>query len=169
MMRMNSIKSLLEDYFSGTTSCEEEAMLRDYYSGDQVADTHKQYAPLFEYIQEATQNAVFQQKAMPPKAAKRSWLYMVSGVAAAVLLFLGIYRYHHTETLPATDLKSFVIIDGVYSDDSEKVCFYVAQAIDRFFQDEAAGFEEAPNAIYQASKVIDDYLSSFDGLIQVLN
>lgn len=46
---MNTIDRLLEKYWEGETTLIDEAELRDYFSGSEVAPRHKAYQPLFEY------------------------------------------------------------------------------------------------------------------------
>ncbi len=50
-MDSNAIKILLEKYWEGTTSLEEETQLRIYFNGDQVADEFKSFQPLFQFFQ----------------------------------------------------------------------------------------------------------------------
>ena len=44
------MKALIEKYFEGETSLEEEATLRDYFKDGQVAEELKQYQPLFQHF-----------------------------------------------------------------------------------------------------------------------
>lgn len=49
---MQNVKwdELLNLYFSGETSLEQEKMLREYFSGDCVAPEYKEFIPLFSYM-----------------------------------------------------------------------------------------------------------------------
>ena len=144
---MNNIKLLLEKYFSGHTSQEEEALLQEYFTGGQVEDVYTHYIPLFEYI---GKEKLIADKLQPTKAINKKWLYMVSGIAAAALLIWGIFLIP-----PSSDSqKSFVLIHGVYSEDPAQVHFYASQAIDRFFE---------------ASKPLFDCLAPFDVMINAYN
>lgn len=46
---MNTIDRLLEKYWEGETTLVDEAELHDYFSGGDIAPSHKAYQPLFEY------------------------------------------------------------------------------------------------------------------------
>ena len=165
MIAMNNINLLLDKYFSGSTSQEEDTLLREYFTGNQVTDACKQYTPLFVYIDEAKQRVESQ---IPQKTHYRRLTYLIS-VAAAVFLFFGIYRFQNVATPPTAAPKSFVMINGVYSEDPELVSYHVTQVIDRFFQAENDAFSDTRNAIYQAYKVLDDCLASFDVIMQTCN
>jgi len=167
MKAMNEMKPLLEKYFSGETSNGEEAVLHEYFMSDQIDDEYQRYIPLFEYIREAKQNTEIEKASSFPKAGNRRRLYLLSGVAAAMaLLAFGLYHFAHPEPTFANQ-KSFVIINGAYSDDPEQVHYYAAQAIDRYFEAERAGLEDTRNAIYQLFKAIDDCLAPFDAIINL--
>jgi len=161
---MNDLDFLLDKYFSGATSQEEEKRLRDYFMLGPVADVHEQYIPLFGYISEAQHHAPVWEGLLPTKQRSRKWLY-VGSAAAVALLFFSLYHFINVET-PVVEQKSFVIIDGFYSDDPKQLHYYAAQAIDRFFEAEQAGFEDNQKAINQAFKAISDCLAPFDAIYQ---
>ena len=51
------MQSLLDKYFAGTTTLQEESILRDYFNGNEVAESHLPYQPLFQYFaKEKAQN-----------------------------------------------------------------------------------------------------------------
>jgi hypothetical protein len=81
---------LLDKYWMGETSLEEEASLRRYFKSNHLAEEHQQFAPLFSYFNQ-TKN---QPKGgdtkvieMQPKrkGSYRNWL----SAAATVLLLIG--------------------------------------------------------------------------------
>lgn len=45
------IKKIIEDFFEGKTSNAEEKELYEYFSGDNVAESLKEYRPLFNYLE----------------------------------------------------------------------------------------------------------------------
>jgi len=163
MTPTNDITLLLEKYFSGITSGEEEALLQAYFASDQVKDAHKPYIPLFGYILDAKQNAHIQCEMLPQRASNKKWLYIVSSAAASILLFWGISNYRNRIDTPLIEeQKSFVRINGVYSDDPELVHYYAAQAINSFLIAEKTGFEESLNTARNVYQAIDDCLATFD-------
>lgn len=92
------MNELLEKYWSGTTTIEEENALRDYFNADVVAPEHEVYRSMFnsfeeELVQEQVSFNAF--KKLPtaiPETDKSTWKSL-KGVAiaasAAVLLALG--------------------------------------------------------------------------------
>jgi hypothetical protein len=103
-------EELLEKYFDGRTTCEEEKKLRKFFSHNTSMPEHLQvYRPLFAYLdEEARRN-----KTVHPKrkvtALKRPVLYTLGGLAAGLLLVLGIAgmsRYWNERQ------DNYVFIDG---------------------------------------------------------
>ncbi len=84
------IDNLLEKYWEGNTSLEEENLLREYFLLELPDERHKNYTPLFEYFAE-------QQKEKPENTTgfstprKPSPVARFLAVAAAVVLFSGTY------------------------------------------------------------------------------
>lgn len=121
-------EELLEKYFDGQTTCEEERALRRYFASDQVPGHLKVYRPLFACIdQEAeTFRAAQKEEAAPathPAGVRKSTrlyrlYYLTTGIAAALLLCIGI-----AGLLPhATPARTgYAIIDGRYCDDPQLV------------------------------------------------
>ena len=79
---------LIERYFAGETSLEEERALKAYFGGDKVAAELVQYTPLFAYwAREAAISA-------PPRkgtARRRPLYYYLMAVAAVGLLVLAVW------------------------------------------------------------------------------
>lgn len=86
---MKEIETLLEKYFEGETSSAEEKKLREYFTSGEVAPHLRVYVPLFLYFEEeiGKEERTVPEIRMPQKRKIFLW---VSGVAAAVLLLLGI-------------------------------------------------------------------------------
>ena len=161
---MSYMESLVEKYFEGATLQEEETLLQNYFRSEQVAESHKRYIPLFVYIEDAKKHHDRQVAIFSAKKGYRKWLYMVSGVAATALLFLGIYRYGDTGTSSAKS-TGFVCINGIYSDDPDQVRYYAAQAVDHFIMAQTMGLEDTRNVMYQIYKAIDDCITPFEPMI----
>lgn len=104
---MKDIEQLLNKYFEGETTCEEERRLRRFFAEGLVPEHLEMYRPLFAFF-EAEQA----EHATPRKKTKtfRQYLTYSLGAAAATLLLIvgvsGIYRHLSPTT------ESFVIIDG---------------------------------------------------------
>ena len=54
-MNNTAIKYLIEQYFEGETSLQEEQQLRTYFQQGEVAEELKEYQPLFQYFATAKQ------------------------------------------------------------------------------------------------------------------
>jgi len=48
-MHMTTIDKLLDKYWAGETSLDEETQLRDYFSGTEIADHHRPFVTVFDY------------------------------------------------------------------------------------------------------------------------
>ena len=98
-MHMTTIDKLLDKYWAGETSLNEEAQLRDYFSGTDIAESHRPFAEVFVYqnkIAQATLPDDFEAEILKeianqhsravvkPITRIRKWL----AVAAAVLFLL---------------------------------------------------------------------------------
>ncbi|MDR2969516.1 MAG: hypothetical protein LBV32_07935 [Tannerellaceae bacterium] len=107
---MKEIEELLEKYFEGETSSAEEKMLREYFTSGEVAEHLRIHAPLFLYFKEEIgKENVTAPEIKTPQA--RKVLLWVSGVAAAILLLLGIGQvYVFRGDLYCSD--NYVVING---------------------------------------------------------
>jgi hypothetical protein len=94
------MKALIEKYFNGETTLEEEAQLKAYFRNGEVDETLRQYAPLFRYLeQEKAQllDSDFDQKltARLQKGATvvgmRPWQRQLLRVAAVGILLAGLF------------------------------------------------------------------------------
>jgi hypothetical protein len=65
-MNFNSINGLIEKYFAGETSLEEEKILRGYFNGADVDARLASYMPLFQFF-EKEKTIVFEDAKMPPE------------------------------------------------------------------------------------------------------
>jgi len=102
-MTNNNFHSLLERYWQGETSLEEERLLRDFFSEDSVPEELAIYKPLFVWKnQQKAIRATFVRPAFPKKTLKPSY-YSVMKIAASVLIVLmfgiGVYTHYRQEQL----------------------------------------------------------------------
>ena len=125
-------EELLEKYFDGQTTCEEERTLCRLFASDQVPAHLKVYRPLFACIdreaeafkatrQASTDDPDTLSKAMPTEKQlpRLHRLYrLTTSIAAILLLCIGI-----AALLPrtSTDHTCYAIIDGQYCDDPQLV------------------------------------------------
>lgn len=131
------IEKLLEKYFEGTTSCEEERLLRQFFSGPDVPSRLESYRPLFVCLEEEVQ----QQKAnkrpddgqteeaelthrrtsvtIRPLATRRKYYWYAA--AAVAVLTLSVTGLHHRLQQSEEQPGNFVIINGKRYDDPQLV------------------------------------------------
>ncbi|WP_291527818.1 hypothetical protein [Bacteroides sp. UBA939] len=104
------IEELLNRYFEGQTSREEERELRRFFITESVPEHLRMYRPLFACLeQEAKQFREKETLVARKPAISRRIFYMLGGVAAGVLLLIGIAGTH--QYLHPTP-ENYVIIDG---------------------------------------------------------
>ncbi len=119
-----NIEELLNKYFEGETSCEEERELRRFFSQDIVPEHLQMYRTLFGFLE--SENKLYRSAAesivsspMPRSKSqiiRRRMLYTLSGVAAGLVLLLGITGIQrHLDSSPDV----YVIIDGKRYTDPE--------------------------------------------------
>ncbi|WP_411894495.1 hypothetical protein [Winogradskyella sp. A2] len=88
-MVLNNIDKLIEKYNDAETSLKEEAQLRAYFNGDDVAPHVEHYKPLFQYFSKAQEEQYT--KDVPLKPKNRTVFYQWISVAAVAILMLGIF------------------------------------------------------------------------------
>lgn len=101
-MNTETIDQLIRKYFEGSTTIADEQMLKAYFSDQNVAEHHRQYAPLFRGLEAeskkqapATLSNKLEHLLATPRAKpfhRRSQIvWYLTGIAAAAALLLGIY------------------------------------------------------------------------------
>ena len=100
-MDYNNIRKLLDKYWEGESSIEEESQLRSFFSGDDIPEDLKPYQPLFQFFQleqDKNLNVDFDQRLIQelkssekPTAKVRSLPYYLMRVAAVGILLISIY------------------------------------------------------------------------------
>lgn len=113
-----NIEELLNKYFEGETTCEEERELRCFFTQEIIPEHLKEYAPLFAFFEKENKQAKIAHTDYTSRKVtlRRRIIYCMSGIAAGVLLLLGIAGIHrHFNTMP----DNYVIIDGkCYTDEN---------------------------------------------------
>jgi hypothetical protein len=116
-----NIDELLTKYFEGETTSEEEKRLRAFFAAGQVPQRLAVYKPLFAYFdQEISHRQV--QKAASPSRGRKTYLYALTGVAAGILLLLGIRQavFAPAQPDPCWCSDSYVVINGRCYTDIQK-------------------------------------------------
>jgi hypothetical protein len=86
-MELDRIERLLEKYFEAETTEAEEQVLRDYFTGGNVAEHLEQYSAMFSFFSSAKQERFTKQ--VPLKTSKVYYRWI--SVAAVTVLVFGIY------------------------------------------------------------------------------
>jgi hypothetical protein len=109
-MEQNKIEILLEKYFEGTTSIDEENELRGYFSSADVAPHLEHYKTIFGYFSvEATQKLGLE-ISLESKKQKGVWLSIAASVV--VLLGVGMYVFNQFDTADKKEKQEL----GTYDD-----------------------------------------------------
>ena len=115
---MESINILIEKYFNGETTLQEENILKNYFKSEKVEASHEIYRPLFEVFQRESEE-IYQPKSVKvidyqPTNRRRNWLQIasISGVAATVLLAIWFLHFN-------TDGADYAVVNGKRINDAE--------------------------------------------------
>ncbi len=113
------IDELLDKYFEGNTSSEEEKELRAFFSSADIPLHLAAYKPMFAYFDQEIAKTEGR-KFTSVRKNNRLVTYMLSGVAAAILLILGI-RSFYTSYETRFCSENYVVINGRCYTDIHKV------------------------------------------------
>ena len=86
-MEYNNIQKLLDKYFEGETSMQEEQQLRSYFASDTVNVAFEMYAPLFGAFQKAGELTYDAPIVLPKKKFPFKYVASIAAVAIVALVF----------------------------------------------------------------------------------
>ena len=122
-----NIETLLTKYFEGETTCDEERELRQFFTNGIVPEQLEMYRPMFAFLAEENKTNKKKDTITPVHGSiessrklhpRRILLYSLGGIAAGLLLLLGIagigYPFHEKP-------DSYVIIDGKQYTDTKLI------------------------------------------------
>ena len=90
-MELAKIEQLLEAYFEGQTTLDQEIQLQEFFATEEVPEHLAMYRPMFEGFRLAGQEAAgFEIELPEEKKGNNFWFYRV---AASAVIFLGIAGY----------------------------------------------------------------------------
>lgn len=90
-MNTKEIESLLDRYFEGESTLQEEQLLRDFFQSPEVPDNLKIHQPLFSYFEQASTETMESEINVIPRYPKRNRMIYISSLAAGVLLVIGLF------------------------------------------------------------------------------
>jgi len=113
-MKTKEVKDLLQLYFEGETSIEDERKLKAYFQSDNVAEELKEYAEFFGGISELTAvsgESTIEEDVMDyilenehqEKTKYRSMWRIVTGIAASIIIILGGVLMYEQQQKPFKD------------------------------------------------------------------
>ena len=155
------IDELLNRYFEGETSSEEERELRAFFTSGNVPDRLAVYTPMFTYLEEESRK---ERQPDEKTFTLRSVLYLVSGIAASFLLLLGLNHLLNPVD-PCFCSDNYVVINGRCYTDIHKVRSMALEALqevatptDEYFPE--VDLDEADRVIIDNQ--LDELRSLFD-------
>lgn len=110
-MDYKNINHLLEKYWEGETSLQEEESIKQYFNNGKVAPELEQYKSLFQYFKEEQDVMISddfekrlleqienEQKVVPAKVRKLSWMTSVRATAAVgIILMAAVFVFQNME------------------------------------------------------------------------
>ncbi len=102
-MELHNIKNLLEKYFEGETSLQEEKELKNYFSSENIAPELLKYKSMFGYFSKEKTTESEREIVLEKKSNNRKWL----GMAASIVILLGIGFTFLKQPVQQDDLGTF--------------------------------------------------------------
>lgn len=180
---MNNLNEILNRYFEGETSLEEEQQLRVFFTSEDVPQEYVAYRPLFAYFEGESKkagktnaeacDALYDEGLLdgiptPEEIRKtgtsrrRPLWYAISGIAASVLLIAGSYRLLNPPD-PCFCSDNYVVINGRCYTDIHQVRTLALEAL----QEVATPTEDyfpAPDAVFNDREIINEQLQELSTL-----
>lgn len=88
-MDLDNIEKLLVKYQEATTTLQEEALLKDYFTSDNVAPHLQEHQAMFQYFTQSKTEQYTKDIRLETNNQKRKWI----GMAASIALLAGIFMY----------------------------------------------------------------------------
>ncbi len=86
---LDNIEKLLGKYLEAKTTLQEEALLKDYFTSDNVAPHLQEYQYMFQYFTRSKQDIYTKNIRLERKQQKRKWI----GIAASLALVISAIGY----------------------------------------------------------------------------
>lgn len=148
MESIKNIEQLLEAYFEGESTLDQEQQLRKYFSGGGVAPHLEQYIPLFAAFAEARKER-YTGEINLPKEKKLPWL----NIAAGILVIVGLFIFFNNNRNSNNNTTDY----GTYKD-PEVAALKTRQAL--FMMGSFVGQSTSKlNALDEFEKTTDKYIN----------
>ena len=173
-----NIEELLEQYFEGRTSAEEEATLRCFFTSDEVPEDLVMYKPLFVYFEdeistfkinegvtsrtsEITDEIRLETENKPARQTSKKLVLWLSGAAACAAILVGVlFTNQQSNKCPLEG--NYVIIDGRCYTDAKTIRSATLNIFREILEDDSDYTEE--DASVGAKRIIDNQLKEFGSL-----
>lgn len=144
-MELHNIKQLLEKYFDGQTSIQEEKELKNYFSSKNIDSELMQYQDMFGYFSKEQQTETQIEPTLKQKP-NRKWLWM----AASVVVLLGIGFTFLKHPVQSEDLGTFDNPEIAF-EETQKALQLVAENLNKGKQkiEYIQEYENAKNLIFK--------------------
>ncbi|OSY89489.1 hypothetical protein WH52_02320 [Tenacibaculum holothuriorum] len=88
-MELANIEKLLEKYLNAETSLQEEQILQDYFTSNNVASHLQDYSVMFSYFKQSKDETFTKTIQLKPEKNRKSWKW--ASVAASVVLLFSVF------------------------------------------------------------------------------
>ncbi|MFW6310346.1 MAG: hypothetical protein ACOC1D_04520 [Prolixibacteraceae bacterium] len=173
-MELKEAKKILQRYFDGETTLEEERKLEDYFRSENVADELKQYSGFFGGISELAEvsgEATIEEDVMDhileneqkEKSKYRQLWRTVTGIAASVILILGGFLLWEQQQKPYEDTFENPEVAYAYAQQTMK---YVGAKYNKGVE-ELSNFNKLETATEPLEKGIEPVCRFLNGVKQM--
>ena len=164
-MDYDTARALVERYFAGTTTTEEEARLRRYFQGPDVPADLQTYRPMFQYFTEAraeTTSAGFAERpSSPPRIARRRRLsrsiWSAAAVAATVVLALAVWWVAPVEEVVSPPQTAAIDWSRYEPRDEAEALRITAAAFRKTSTSLRMGLEAATDELKSVKKIVQPF------------
>ena len=137
-----NIKQLLDKYFEGQTSLQEEQSLRNYFRQKNIDESLLEFKPMFDFFNEERESAMIDEhETIIPEQSNRPktikiWFNRISiGIAASVVLLLGAkFMFFNQEKEIFS--QSIVYVDEKKFTDMNTIQLQTLNAIEAIYESE---------------------------------
>ena len=169
--QIGRIEELLERFFDGATSNQEERELTTFFSGNAVPQQFLHYKPLFAYFETDLEQELEEQNIIPKIKLRRRLpgktgllrRLLTSSAAALLLILICVTSYNTISRSNNFDPYegSFIIRDGVKITDLAQIRPELEKTMDRVLYKEQLAEREFLQMEYEVSSKYIDFIHSF--------
>ena len=173
-----NIEELLEQYFEGRTSTEEEATLRRFFTSSDVPDNLAMYKPLFVYFEDEISTFKINEDATsrtseiadeirlepenkPARQTSKKLVLWLSGAAACAAILVGAF-FTNMQSKKCPMEGNYVIIDGRCYTDAKTIRSATLNIFREISEDDSDFTEDDTTG--GTKRIIDNQLKEFGSL-----